>query len=83
MQESLGSARLIGCNSARGTRVLQQCRMVWRGVQRCEMQGVFVATQRSVEGALVRNKESFSIESAYSLTGMSEVGWISYLLLSN
>ena len=83
VQDSPGSARLAGCNSVRGTGVLHQCRMAQRGVQRCEMQGVVAATQRSVEGALVSGKGSFNIGSVSSLTGMLEVGWISYLLLTN
>jgi len=40
VQESRDNARLAGCSSARGTRVLHQCRMAQRGVQWCEMQGV-------------------------------------------
>ena len=36
-----------------------------------------------VEGALDSDRESFNIGSVSSLTGMSVVGWISYLLLSN
>ena len=83
VHETLGSTRLASCNSARGTRVLQRCRMAQRDVQQCEMQGVVVAAQRSIEGALVSGRESFNIGSISSLTGMSEVGWISYLLLSN
>jgi len=47
------------------------------------MQGVVATTQRSIEGALVSGRESFRIGSVSSLTAMSEVGWISYLLLSN
>ena len=81
--ESLDSVRLAGCNSARGTGVLHQCRMAQRGVQHCEMQGVVAVVQRSVEGALVSDRESFSVGSVSSLTRMSKVGWISYLLLSN
>lgn len=61
VQESLGSVRLAGCNSVRGTRVLQQCRMSQRGVQWCEMQGVVAAMQRAVEGALISDIGSFNI----------------------
>jgi len=57
--------------------------MAQRGLQQCEMQGVVATTQRSVEGALVSDRRSFSIGSVSSLTGMSEVGWINYLLLSD
>jgi len=39
--------RLAGCNSARGTGVLHQCRMAQRGVQQCEMHGVVAAAHRS------------------------------------
>ena len=41
------NVELAGYSSARGTRVLHQCRTTLRGVQRCEMQGVVVAVQRS------------------------------------
>ena len=47
VQDSQDSERLAGCNSARGTRVLHQCRMAQRGVQRCPMHRVVAATQRS------------------------------------
>jgi len=40
-------------------------------------------SSEAVEGALVSGRESFSIGSVSSLTGMSEVEWISYLLLRN
>jgi len=40
VQESQDSVELGGCNNARGTGVLHQCRMAQRGVQRCEMHGV-------------------------------------------
>ena len=83
VQESSGSARLAGCSSVRGTGVLHQCRMAQRGVQRCEMQGVVAAAQRLVEGALVSGRGSFSIGSISSLTRISEVGRINYLLLSS
>ena len=78
VQESSDSTRLSVCNSARGTRVLHKCRMAQRGVQQCETQGVVTATQSPVEGALVSGRGSFSNRSVSSLTGMSEVGWISY-----
>jgi len=51
--------------------VLQWCRMAQRGVQRCKMQGVVAATQRSLEGAVVSSRESFRIGSVSSLIGMS------------
>ena len=74
MQETRDSAELVGCSNARGTGVLHQCRMAQRGVQRCEMQGVVAAAQRSVEGALVSGRGSFNIGSVSSQKGMSEVG---------
>ena len=83
VQESPSSARLAGCNSVRGTGVLHHCRMAQRGVQRCEMQGVVATAQRPIEGALVSSRGSFSVGSVSNLTRMSEVGWISYLLLGN
>ena len=83
VQKSQNSTRLAGCNSARGAGVLQRSSMAQRGLQRCEMQGVVAAAQRSVEGALVSDRGSFNIGSVSSLTRMSDVGWISYLLLSN
>ena len=47
VQDSQDNTRLAGCNSARGTGVLHQCRMAQRGVQWCKMQGVVAASQRS------------------------------------
>jgi len=46
MQDSQDSMRLAGCNSSRGTRVLHQCRMAQRGVQRCEMHRVVATAER-------------------------------------
>jgi len=40
VQKSQDSVELAGCNNARGTVVLHQCRMTQRGVQWCEMNGV-------------------------------------------
>ena len=74
MKESWDSARQAGCNSARGTRMLHQCRVAQRDVQRCEMQGVVAAVQWSVEGALVSGRGSFNIGIVSSLTRMSELG---------
>lgn len=42
--------------------------------QKCEMHGVVVAAQSSVEEALVSNRGSFSIKSVSSLTKMSKLG---------
>ena len=63
VQESPDSARLASCNSVRGMGVLHQCKMAQRGVQWFKMQGVVVAAQRSIEGALVSGRGSFSIGS--------------------
>ena len=40
--------------------------------------GSCCSNAEAVEGALDSDRESFSIESVSSLTGMSIVGWISY-----
>ena len=74
VQESWGSARLLSCNSARGTGLLHQCKMAQRGVQRCEMQGDVATVQSSVEGALVSGRGSFSINNVSYLIGMLELG---------
>ena len=83
VQESQDIAELASCSNVRDTGVLHQCRMAQRCVQWCDMQGVVAVVQRSIEGALVSDRGSFSIGSVSSLAGMLEVGWISYLLLSN
>ena len=62
---------------------MQQCEkhgnvaLVQDGTERCamcEMHGIVATTQRSVEGALVNSRGSFSIESVSNLTGMLELG---------
>ena len=45
--------------------------------------GSCCSNTEAVEGARDSSRESFNIGSVSSLTGMSVVGWISYLLLSN
>jgi len=45
--------------------------------------GSCCSNTEAIEGALDSDKESFKIESVSSLIGMSVVGWISYLFLSN
>ena len=82
VQNSQDNARLVGCNSARGMGVLRQCRIAQRGVQRCEMQGVVAATQRSKREHLSATEGASASVGDSSLTGRSD--WeISYLLLSN
>ena len=65
VQESQDSVELVGCNNARGTGVLHQCRMAQRGVQRCEMQGVVAAAQRS------EREHLSAIEGASASVGVS------------
>ena len=83
VQKSPGSARLAGCSSARG---MESVAIVQDGTERfaaVQEAGSCYSSAGAVEGALVSGRESFNIGSVSSLIGMSEVGWISYLLLSN
>ena len=68
------SAKLVGYSNARGTRVLHQCRMAQRGVQRGEMQGVVAAAQRSKREHLSAAKEASASVGISSPTGRSDLG---------
>ena len=81
VQDSQDIARLAGCNSARGTGVLHQCRTAQRGVQWCEMQGVVAATQRSEREHLLSAEGASASVVVSSPTERSELG--DQLLLSN
>ena len=83
LQCSSPRQRREGRSSARGT---EEIRAVQDGTERFAAMreaGNCCSNTEAVEGARDSCRESFSIGSVSSLTGMSVIGCISYLLLSN